>query len=480
MARNGDLLLKIKELEQKKQYDEIIALISLETLKGDAENKLRNKKAWAFYNKARMSYTDGKYEEGERYLNEALELRPGFGPFYNGLGNIYDASDKKDKALIAYGKAIQYDSNEYGYFVNRAITYDKMGKLDEAIEDYQKVIQLTNDKPEDYYRLYAQDKIIKLKKLVDDEHYRKLLKIVDDSGIKEMIEEIKQLLLFKGTYVTHYTSISTAKKLILERSAFQLSEGAFLNDTSEGRELFKYLNFHPHTTHPTKDTEAKAFAQKPFIGSFVADNKQDDLTLWRTYGKDNKEEAKGCAITINTDDIVDDLKKVLLSDNSENTSNIEAELRFYRVAYRTQNNKKPFVIPDAKGEEIKLNKAIKKLENKIQQVISSTKNKVDIATINKSILEHLNAIAYLFKSSEYQYEHELRLVVSGSGFVKNFSTDGTFPRVYIDLVDVTPMVKKITLGPKVDRPDELAAIFYYTFEKDGFRPEIFISHLPFK
>jgi hypothetical protein len=35
------------------------------------------------------------------------------------------------------------------------------------------------------------------------------------------------------------------------------------------------------------------------------------------------------------------------------------------------------------------------------------------------IKELLNGIAYLFKSSEYQYEHEVRLVVAGVGFKKN-------------------------------------------------------------
>ena len=35
-----------------------------------------------------------------------------------------------------------------------------------------------------------------------------------------------------------------------------------------------------------------------------------------------------------------------------------------------------------------------------------------------SVIKLLNEIAYLFKSSEYQYENEVRLVVQGVGFKK--------------------------------------------------------------
>jgi len=47
-------------------------------------------------------------------------------------------------------------------------------------------------------------------------------------------------------------------------------------------------------------------------------------------------------------------------------------------------------------------------------------------------------------------------------------------------VPIRSLIKKITLGPKVDRADEWAAAFYYSLEKDELKPCIHISHLPFK
>jgi hypothetical protein len=57
---------------------------------------------------------------------------------------------------------------------------------------------------------------------------------------------------------------------------------------------------------------------------------------------------------------------------------------------------------------------------------------------------------------------------------------GTPPGVYIELVKITPLLKQITLGPKVERAEEWASAFYYSLDKQDLHPEILISHLPFK
>ena len=98
----------------------------------------------------------------------------------------------------------------------------------------------------------------------------------------------------------------------------------------------------------------------------------------------------------------------------------------------------------------------------------------------KNLLELLNEITYLFKSAEYQYEHEIRLVISGVGFKKQIQKESAPPRVYIELVPINPVIKKITIGPKVEKSDEWASALYYTLEEKELFPSILISHLPFK
>lgn len=85
---------------------------------------------------------------------------------------------------------------------------------------------------------------------------------------------------------------------------------------------------------------------------------------------------------------------------------------------------------------------------------------------------------------EYQYEHEVRQIIKGIGFDKIVDQSVTPPKVYIELVPIIPAIKKITLGPKVERPDEWASALYYTLDKDlpdkKDKAEILISHLPYK
>jgi hypothetical protein len=118
--------------------------------------------------------------------------------------------------------------------------------------------------------------------------------------------------------------------------------------------------------------------------------------------------------------------------------------------------------------------------------MSELKNKIRNLDENQkiSVNKLLNDIAYLFKSSEYQYENEVRLVVQGVGFAKKIEKEETPPKVYIELVDIVPALNKITLGPKVERADEWAAAFNYHIKEQlkdrKEKVEIVISHLPFK
>lgn len=157
----------------------------------------------------------------------------------------------------------------------------------------------------------------------------------------------------------------------------------------------------------------------------------------------------------------------------------EGKFTFYKVAYRTKDK---FVIPE---DNVKNNRIFNKLLQELKTKISSLNEKERIPTVKL-----LNDIAYLFKSAEYQYEHEVRLVVQGVGFKKNIENVNYPPKVYVELIDIVPVLHKITLGPKVERADEWAAAFNYHIkeknedtyllsDKDE-KIEIIISHLPFK
>ena len=90
----------------------------------------------------------------------------------------------------------------------------------------------------------------------------------------------------------------------------------------------------------------------------------------------------------------------------------------------------------------------------------------------------MNSIAFLFKSDAYKNENEVRLVVKGIEFKKNYDMEVIPPRIYIELEPIKKRVKQIILGPKVDNVKEWASVFYYRYEEDA--PEIMVSKMPYK
>lgn len=416
-----------------------------------------------------LYHSQKNYQKALEYNLKALEIEPKNSNFCNTIGIIYKDINDIDNAIKFYSKAIELNKENIAPYYNRGMIYYDTQDYKKSKADYEKYINLTKG-VNDFFSKNARSRIVELKKIIKSSEYNE---------ISNLVNKIKSLLLFKDGCVTHYSGLTVAKSLIIEDSLFRLSEGTFLNDTSEGRELFKYLSFQIPTQNGS-DTIAEKFTQKPFIGSFVAETKHDDLTLWRMYGKEQKEEAKGCALTFDMNKLLENLNVELIPYDENDATNTKSSevFNFYRVAYRKQGADQKFIVPNATLEvQKKLNEFMTQLQQKINIFKSKKRKKAEDV---QNLLTLLNEIAYLFKSDEYRFENEVRLVVKGIAFDKKMDNNCQPPRVYIELVTTRPLIRKITIGPKVDRADEWAAAFYYNLDKDNYYPEILISHLPFK
>lgn len=397
--------------------------------------------------------------------SKAIELDSTYIRAYNNRGDAYFSKKEYLNALEDYNSAITLDRHYPKSYYNRALAYEELNLYNEALIDFETYLQITLKK-NDFWAKRAKGSIKELKRKLAFVPYEEVSKIVS---------KIKELLIFTGNCITHYTALSTAKILILNNdSRLRLSEGTFLNDTSEGRVLFKELNFHI-TKKENKDdkSESEPFTEKPFIGSFVAETKHDDLTLWRMYGKENKEEARGCALTLNRETFVNTALNSIRGNFNDDEISMDNQFTFYNVAYISKSNGNSFIIPNNKKIENELNELMMELKNKLKGRKSRE--------LKLSIAEKLNEIVYLFKDAEYQYENEVRLIVSGIGFPKEINFENNMG-VYIYLADIRPALHKITLGPKVERAEELAATLNY-FLKEKYEDsniEIIMSHLPFK
>ncbi|GLB53089.1 hypothetical protein NBRC110019_21290 [Neptunitalea chrysea] len=411
-----------------------------------------------------------KYEKAIQYYEKAIKINPDYLTPYNGLGTVYCNQKKYEKAIQYYEKAILINPDFAAPYYNLADLYYNNNKLERAKENYQKYLKLTN-----HSSSFVKNRLEEIKSLLQEKEVK---------SISDLIENIKRLLLYDGDCITHYTSTSVSTKLIFEKSSFRLSEGNFMNDSAEGTTLYKYLEIDEELIND----KVFPFTYKPFIGSFVPSEKDNDLTAWRMYGKEAMIEATGTAITLEMKKFKDEIIQNLPNDHNANESNsktIFKELNFYRIMYWVKEN--TFIIPGLEKEETaKITNNLSSIKQLAEKYLAIYKDSPDKLDKIKVLKDQLNEIAYLIKSAEYQYENEIRLTISLLDLTKYTpKVDNTLKRVYIKLAPVKSAITSITLGPKVERAEKLAARFYYSFLEHHEMimkkvPDIQISTLPFK
>jgi TonB family protein len=90
----------------------------------------------------------GDYFKALDDLNYAIKLEPNNGDFYHTRAQIYDRLDKLDEAIADATKAIELISSEFGRsveFAFRGSVYKRQSKLHEAIKDYDEAVKLAPD-----------------------------------------------------------------------------------------------------------------------------------------------------------------------------------------------------------------------------------------------------------------------------------------------------------------------------------------------
>lgn len=433
----------------------------------------------AFYNKAQVRVAQKNYKDAIKNFNKVIDLDPRYAEAYISRGHVKRLfNNDYDGAIEDYSKAIKDDKNAPYYrglaYYKKALNKKEEANIDllrkKSKKDFIQYIELTSDDKDIGVR-YAK-------------YYLKKLDEINDyalNEIKDLVFKIKEILRIKKGYIAHYTSLSSMKILILSDSCkLRISEGNFMNDPSEGTEFYNFL-YSEDKKKEVETTEMETFVPKPFIGSFVTEVMDNDLNMWRFYGKEDGVEAKGCSIVLRMREFIEDIKNSLSNEkNKDARIEDESDINFYWVAYKPHKSTK-FNIPSLK---FKKNKDFNGMLDELKDNVTSYK-KVKGADI-ASLEEYLNYIAFLFKRDDYKNENEVRLVMTGIEFEKKYCEENKQdksvnpPRVYIELVPIKKSVKQITLGPKVDKANEWASALYYSYIKEKEIPDILISHLPYK
>jgi tetratricopeptide (TPR) repeat protein len=286
----NDLSKKAEELFKQKKFEDIIALLTdeiLEKMMEKEKDKISELYVWrgnAWYNKKNDNKATADY-------NKAIEINPNYALAFYNRGFAWVIKKEYDKAIEDYHKAIDIDPNYASAYVIKASILRAMKKYDTAIADYNKAIEIAPNYANAYYNrgLAKKENNVDLEGSKRDfEKYLELtadendiwskyanyyIECIDEiidkklSVIVGLVAKIKEILLINENYITHYTSLSVLKSLILYSNKFRISEGNFMNDPSEGKEFFNFLEYEPYT-YCKNGSLSESFSPKPFIGSF--------------------------------------------------------------------------------------------------------------------------------------------------------------------------------------------------------------------
>jgi hypothetical protein len=313
----------------------------------------------------------------------------------------------------------------------------------------------------------------------------------DLEKIKSIVSVIRQKSLVKEEIkqVVHYSKLTVADIITSSReSRLHYSNVIYMNDPQEGKIFIDYLD----------DPIIKEWFEKAsyknestiFLGSFlpvqIADDDdgraEDQLLLWRTYGKDeNGIDAGGCNFVINADFFETDKTLRSLPKSFEKIKNEIENGTKYIVNNRNsllyvqyiRGNK---ILKDDKDLLINL---IDYLKKEIKQLIQKNNGNVSEESarnyINSRIFDALQELCHLFKSADYSFEKEVRIIKAEARnsrnieYYKSITGDDPNPPKHFYVKSekrVLPYLAKIYLGPKVKNSSHWGLHFDYSLRKE--------------
>lgn len=344
---------------------------------------------------------------------------------YEKFGTIYIEYQKTDEAIFNFTKAIELygenNSASIGVYHMRGSLYYLGGNWKKALTDYKKATELSVSDPKItqeineypfviYFLLWFVN--ICFRANVDciqifpniETLYKRICNVLDNSYYDKEIHE-----------VSHYTSLNALQTLIglppevknfKKRNGFHLYDALSTNDPNEGRVLLTNLGW----DRCEKFDLGKDSTDLPIIviGSFVMidsnNGKDDDLTLWRFYGKTKNIEATGCNIIYKTEQFTRTF-----------TGEFAPALIEYNVAMETNsqtpaNTKRPplFKVKYISEQEIHSElEGIKTILDSISLNGNDSENKV----IKDTVQLLINSIRFLYKSNQFKNEGEARIIL---------------------------------------------------------------------
>ncbi|MDO4635316.1 MAG: DUF2971 domain-containing protein [Streptococcus sp.] len=314
----------------------------------------------------------------------------------------------------------------------------------------------------------------------------------------KLVYNIKQILLIDTVKddieaFGHYTSLQALgfmlamneieqdgqrQKLKNSETYSRLSHVLHMNDPKEGKMLDEYLGISDHNFKKS-DADLTSSVTPWFLMSLTTN--LDNLAMWSQYG-DN---AKGVCIAFkkesfklqkpaNFSDMSFKSYKSTLQKDENDADCSKFEIKefddendyLYKVAYITTKGSQS-AIKILETDLIKEKDAgnISNSLKDIKNIFSKNKENNDVIKI---FSKHLDEVRYLFKSADYAYESELRLLkyvdFSDREKIKLNATKDSLPKLYVQRKSPIAL-NKIIFGPKLVEVEDLLP-YIYLYDKN--------------
>ena len=541
-----ELLEQVKKLSAADKHNEVLELLDDKTLQ-----KQKNSELYAY--SARSLWHKGEFDKAIADCDTAIELDNKYALAFLLRGNSWDAKGQYDKAIEDYTKAIELNPEYANAFNNRGVSWKNKGEYDKAIEDYTKAIELNTGFSLAYRNMgdvfyiqgnyekaiadynkaielsssqksYLEEQIklakTKLGEVVspstDEKAKQKtlnfLLEVIQSISNKETQEKLrftggalidtlnkirKHTVVNLTQPVAHYTKLKVADILVSGKAEakFRYYNVVYMNDPEEGKILLDYLK--NKKILAAFNQAAKGDENNVYLGSFMLAAKdgeklahEDDLVMWRTYGKDEqKNEAMGCSLVIDNyffDKGDDYIQPALRAWGNEKGQETEPEIvsgqTLYKVIYY---NKRQAKFENDKDGKIK--KDIDELKKQLLKLISYNKGgSGDISkAISSLVYRFLAELRYMIKSADYAVENEFRIIqyrTTDSADVQIDDNGGQWlpRRLYIESSKpFLPSLRKIILGPKAPNREQWIYL-EAAMRKRGLKMELLYSDCKFQ
>lgn len=464
-----------------------------------------------------------QFEKAYKAFKEATEMDNNYAIAYNNWAYTIavecdtlpkgDIRQQKLQEALAYiNDAIQLN-NDVSFISNRAFIEYELGQYKQVIRDFKRAkdisrkyadistilkltidsrIMLSIDSTETYHvefgDLYDDLCLIYNNETGGNRFYFEALDVYDKISSYESTENVRaitsELMLLefyikelmssiavKNPYqkIYYYTSMNSLQKLLCDEDAtvkyrLPIFSANHMNDPSEGQELEKaFFQFVGNESmvqdlfnHSDKFSDTKRRhleAEFTFLKAFTKSD--DSLPMWVHYAN----EGKGCCVRVNSrfftnfDSDLSDNEKTLTSNP------FDYGYCLYEILY-IQNGEIANKVPN-RVKELYTNifDKVSLLSSLYANLCQDTRKAVVFA-----LSKMINKLRYLFKSVDYIYEQEMRIVLNRPlSDLKRDDIDiqmtpvtiqNPIPKVFI-YTDKSLSIEEIILGPKVNETDDI-------------------------